>query len=265
MTSAALAATSVLVTRPREHATALCAMIEQHGGVAISWPTVTIEPRAPGQDALKDLEQADPKDIAIFVSRNAVRHGADLLRQSPALRIAAVGRATMTELQDSGFDVDILPTDPDSEGLLAHDALQDVDGRRVFIVRGVGGRGLLGRELAARGARVIFVEVYERLCPSPAAEELEGVVSRWTAGDCRLFTATSVEILDNLATMLGPQHAELFRASALVAVSNRVVKRAGEIGHRGAQLLATGPDDQSLLDVMIAWNRTAPKDAPEGP
>lgn len=265
MTSAALAATSVLVTRPREHAAALCAMIEDNGGVAIGWPTVAIEPRAPDQDALNDLDQADPEDIAIFVSRNAVRHGASLLRRSPAPRVAAVGRATMTALQDSGLNVDILPADPDSEGLLAHDALQHVDGRRVFIVRGVGGRGLLGRELAARGAKVIFVEVYQRQCPSPSAAELANVVARWEASDCRLFTATSVEILDNLATMLGPRHAELLRESALVAVSYRVVKRADEIGHRGAQLLATGPDDQSLLDVMIAWNRTAPTDAPEGP
>ena len=82
MTAAALAATSVLVTRPREQAAALCAKIEAHGGTAIGWPAVKIAPRSADHEALARLDQVEAEDIAVFVSRNAVKHGAQLLQRS---------------------------------------------------------------------------------------------------------------------------------------------------------------------------------------
>ena len=50
----------------------------------------------------------------------------------------------------------------DSEALLELPQLTDVNGRRVIIFRGDGGRELLGETLAARGASVEYVSCYRR-------------------------------------------------------------------------------------------------------
>ena len=91
MNSSELAGITVLVTRPRELAGPLCAAVEHHGGVAIRWPGLEIESRVPDADAVAKLRRAVADDVVIFVSRNAVTHGVDLLHHPVKPRLAAIG------------------------------------------------------------------------------------------------------------------------------------------------------------------------------
>jgi uroporphyrinogen-III synthase len=145
----------VLVTRPAHQAEGLCALIEARGGRAIRFPTLEI--REPSDPALAEalLRTADSFDVLLFVSANAVDRAAAHLPKGPRAAIGAVGEATARALRTHGLEPSILPAGQwDSEGLLAAPALAEVHGRRVLIVRGEGGRPLLGEQLAARGAEV---------------------------------------------------------------------------------------------------------------
>ena len=262
----ALAATSILVTRPKDQAEHLCRLIREHGGTAINWPTIRIAAREPDTDIARSLASATGEDIAIFVSRNAVKYGARLVHRQTPPTIAAIGPSTTAELAAAGLHIDIAPRGHDSESLLEQLESREIEGRRVFIIRGTGGRETLRKGLEERGASVDYAEVYERQCPHATDEEASGILDRWMSCEHRLFTATSVAILENLATMLGPDRMKVLGDAAMVTASHRVVQRADCFGHCGARLLAPGPDDSSLLDAMILWrNGIEATEAPQGP
>ena len=88
-----LTGVTVLVTRPAAQGAALCAEIERLGGSAIAFPAIEIEPLAIAA-ATAPVEF----DLIVFVSVNAVEHGAARVSKGPQTRIAAIGRATAAAL-----------------------------------------------------------------------------------------------------------------------------------------------------------------------
>jgi len=256
MNSRELDGITVLVTRPRELAEPLCAAIGALGGKAVRWPGLEIESRIAPADATDRLRQASPQDIVIFVSRNAVTHGAALLPTPMQAKLAAIGPSTEAALRRRGLTPDILSPGHDSESLLSHPALATLEGA-VFIVRGVGGRELLAESLGRRGAEVIYLEVYQRQPSLHPPQRVEALLRRWRDGHVDLFTATSVAILDSLYNTLGPVGTELLNRTPLVTASPRVIQRAEGAGHHAQRLLSEAPDDAALLEAIISWRHQA--------
>src|SRR6185312_7929856 len=84
---------TVLVTRPAAQCAVLCEEIVRQGGSAIAFPAVEIEPLAIAA-AVAPVEF----DLVVFVSVNAVEHGARQISKGSRTRIAAIGRATAAAL-----------------------------------------------------------------------------------------------------------------------------------------------------------------------
>jgi len=247
----------VLVTRPAHQATALCALIEAHGGRAIRFPALAIGDPADPAAAAALLRAADSFDILLFVSANAVERAAPHLPGRPGPAIGAVGAATARALRAHRLEPTILPAgQADSEGLLATPALRAVRGRRVLIVRGEGGRALLGDELAARGAEVCYAEVYRRTVPPADSGPL---IAAWRA-QVQAVVATSSEILQNLVSLLGPAGLPLLLGTPLVVVSERTAAEARALGVARV-VVADGAGDEAL--VRAAYRALAPA-APAG-
>ena len=242
-----LAGRGVLVTRPKDQATALCRLIEVAGGRPISFPTIDIEPAADMEAARRLLDE--PVDLLFFASRNAVDYALPLcpgahLPAEP--RLAAIGKATAEALAAAGRAPDLIPEGRyDSETLLTHPKLQDLRGQRVLIVRGEGGRPLLGETLRARGAEVRFAEVYRRALPAVDPARL---VADWDA-QVQLVTATSGEILDNLLQLLGEAGRGALLATPLVVVSERTRQEAQHLGFARVEL-AERAEDAALVAAL---------------
>ena len=248
-----LAGRGVLVTRPRAQAAALCQLIAAAGGRALAFPTIEIEAAGDRESARRLL--AEPADLLFFTSRNAVYYALALfpggvLPASP--RLAAVGKATAEALTAAGRAPDLVPEGRyDSESLLALPELQELGGVRALIVRGEGGRPLLGETLRARGAEVAYAEVYRRVLPEvePAA-----LLAGWER-DVHFVTATSGEILDNLMRILGEAGRERLLATPLAVVSDRTRLDALRLGFVRVEL-ADRADDPALVQAlcrMAAW------------
>lgn len=249
MTACDLGGRGVLVTRAAHQSAGLCRLIEQHGGRAVAFPAVEIAPPAEPGTASGLLRQ--PWDVAIFISPNAVAFAGRLLgdERLPAARLGAVGQATAEALAQAGYPVDLIPEGRyDSEGLLALPALQHMEGRSVLIVRGEGGRPLLGDSLRARGAKVGYAEVYRRLRPEADNAPLIG---RWSE-QIDLVTVTSGELLDNLVGMLGEAGWPLLRSTPLLVISERMRDAAEQRGF-DCVLQAAGADDAALMDAICGW------------
>lgn len=247
-----LAGIRVLVTRPASQAAGLMDLIRAAGGEPVPFPTLAIEPAAPGA---AQVEQLSNCDTVIFVSANAARHGYPILRRldDTGRRIIAVGRATRQALADMGCrDIDTPAGGPSSsEGLLALPSLQDVAGRAICIVRGRDGRETLKRGLAARGARVSYLECYRRLPPDgPDTTVLTRALGD---GDDRLVvTVTSVTGLTNLLEMAPGDCRPWLLERPLVVIGGRQRAAALESGWNGP-VLEAGAGDAEIIETIAAW------------
>jgi uroporphyrinogen-III synthase len=238
----------VLVTRPVHQAARLCALVEAHGGRPVRFPALEIQdPLDPG--AAEDLlRAANAFDLVLFVSANAVERAAPHLPRPLRPALGGVGDGTARALRAHGLDPTVLPTtSADSEGLLALPALQAVRGRRILIIRGAGGRPLLGDGLRARGAEVHYAEVYRRALP---AIDVTPLIAGWRQ-EVRVVVATSREVLDNLVTLLGTAGRPLLEATPLVVVNERMAAHARTLGIRRV-IVATGPGDEALVRAACA-------------
>jgi len=250
-----LAGVGVLVTRPEHQAHHLCRLVEAEGGSAILFPALDIH-AAPDRPASRAMVgPVDRYSLIVFVSANAVRFGSDLVGQRRDLRIAAIGRATAQALNAAGLRVSIIPKGgSDSETLLAAPELQHMAGQRVLIVRGRGGRELLGDTFTARGAEVVYAEVYERQPARPSRERLGEIEELWRHGGIDVYTATSSELLESLVGLVTPRCRELMDSTALLTGAARVADRAARLGLGSPVILAGAPDDEALVEALIAWN-----------
>ena len=242
-----LAGRRILVTRPRELAQGLAALIREAGGEPLLYPALEIQDIADPAPARALLARLQEFDLAVFVSPSAVRKAMELAegRARPegqawpkGLRVAAIGGGTRRALEEKGFRDVIAPAgEADSEALLALPELAGL--RRVAIFRGEGGREALGDALAARGARVEYAACYRRgrpeAVPAPAGR-IDGIC------------VNSGESLRNLAALLGRERV----AQAPLFVPNaRVAAIARELGLRKPVL--AGPADAQMLAALVAY------------
>jgi uroporphyrinogen-III synthase len=251
--SESLAGRTILVTRPVHQAAALASMIGVAGGEAFEFPALEIE-AVPLDELTGALAQLATADIVIFISPNAAQFGMAAIHTLPAaIQIFAVGPGTTRALQAHGLGNIITPDGQDSEALLALPQLQEVAGKQVTIVRGVGGRALLAETLRQRGARVDFMECYRRLRPQADAEPLQ---ARWQAGGIDAVTVASAETLHNLAALLGEAGRPLLAGTPLFVPHEKIAGAARRLGI--AQVIATPGGDDGLVDGLVNWFRNHP-------
>src|SRR5579885_3153962 len=117
------------------------------------------------QAARAALREALRGDCVIFTSPAAVRFAAKLLPLRTRARAIAPGAGTAAALRRAGLAEIAVPARADSEGVLALPELLHARGKRIGVIGAPGGRELLQRELAARGAEVRLAQVYRRLPP----------------------------------------------------------------------------------------------------
>ncbi len=245
-----LAGVGVIVTRPVRQAAALVQRLAAYDGHCIVWPAIVILPPADAPALARAHECLGEYDAAVFVSANAVEFGApDPLRWPRGLPIYAPGAGTAAAIDAVGLPAAHVPTTSfDSDGLLALPGLQAVAGRRIVVFRGEDGRAQLGDTLRARGARVDYVDCYQRAAPRAGAA---GLAERIDAGDAHALSLTSAEGLRNLLRALDatPARARLLRLVAFAGHPRIAAAARAE----GLDAHETPPGDGGLVAALLEW------------
>jgi uroporphyrinogen-III synthase len=244
-----------MVTRPAPLNQTLRRMIATEGGRAIAFPVLEIlAPRDP-QRAGALMRRLGEFQMAIFVSRNAVQGALELLRSQGlalpgGLRLAAIGRATAAALERAGYPVHIVPDRGyTSEALLAEAPMRHLGGQRVMILRGEGGRTLLGERLRARGTKIVYAELYRRGLPDLTPEE---IVNAFRSQPLHLITVTSGEALKNLCVLARRGPIQELYDYPLLSGGPRVGGLAGEAGF-GRVRCAPDPSDRAMFQAIQDW------------
>lgn len=252
--AAALAGCHVLVTRPAPQARELCALIAAAGGQAHALPVIEIAAPADPPALARHLAQLDRFDIAVFVSSNAVHGTCAALggRGWPAtLRLAAVGSGSAAALAEHGLRAHLSPPrDFSSEGLLALDEMQRVAGKRVIIFRGADGRELLADTLHARGAEVVYAEVYRRVVPAAARAELQRIA---TTQYIDTIVVTSNEGLHNLYQLADGAPRRWLLDRQLIVIGDRTAHLAATLGFLHPARVAAEASDAGLFAAILQW------------
>ena len=251
---------TVLVTRAPHQAGPLCELIEQANGIAVRFPVTTIcevENQAQLESAVAHVPQADK---VIFVSPNAVEFGLKVLkthaiRIDPKTEILAVGPGTANRLREQGLPVSGIPRDRfNSEGLLKLPQLTQVEGQKVVIFRGEGGRERLHDRLIALGAGVDYVECYQRFLP----EQIDTrAITMWRNGEIDVVTLTSNTAADHLLQLLSSSDHDLFEKAVIATVSTRIEQYCRQLGCAGQILVSTGPGNEALVSRISDWQAQA--------
>ncbi|WP_302140270.1 uroporphyrinogen-III synthase [Halomonas alkalicola] len=247
-----MGAQPVVITRPGERGDVLAAAIEARGLPVARLEALRLEalPETPEQRAAwLDFDQFRR---VVVVSPFAAECLAEALdRYWPQLPVGidyyAVGAATAAALhQTLGVRVHVPPAaagEDTSEALLRLGSLQRLDGEKILLVAGEGGRTLLAETLAARGARMTRLAVYRRtpLSPSPDMQR------RLARGDFRALVVSSGEILEHLARWCTGAALN----QPLIVSSARLATLAGKLGFR-APVVASGATPTALTTALAA-------------
>ena len=249
-----LSGVGVVVTRPEKQAGPLCDKLQELGARVIRFPVLEIVPPRDVSAARAGLNELSAFDTAIFISPNAVESAVSLAGPAftlpPSLGLVAVGESTANILERLTGRRASYPTDAaNSESLLGLEELRSaaVCGAQIVVLRGEGGREVLGRELRARGALVTYLEVYRRIRPVVDAGEL---TRHFAAGEVDFVVVTSGDGLDNLLEMVGKVGCEWLGAMRLVLVSQRLAERARRLGIESEPVVAEGASDDAVIAAI---------------
>ena len=197
----ALAGRTVVVTRPRDQAAGLVALLQADGARVLACPTVEIVPVGLTDELRAAIAHLDDYQTVIFTSANGVALFCDRLRdcgREPAAlascELVAIGPATAAALDERGLVASLVPEEYAAEGILeAFEArARRLAGRRVLLARAREARRLLPDELRRRGATVDVVAVYDAVpvaalaCP-PADIERADYVTFTSSSTARHF------------------------------------------------------------------------------
>ena len=248
-----LAGIGVIVTRPARQAGGLTAQLASLGATPIVFPAIAILPPSDPAVLARAHAALASYDAAVFISANAAEYGAP--GQWPRGVVAyATGPGTAAAMRAVGVpEVSIPQTTYDSDGLLALPALDNVQGKRIVIFRGEGGRDHLADALRARGAHVDCVDCYRRKRPESGAA---GLAEALVGGRAHALTITSSEGLDNLRALLDDRALAVLRAMPTFVPHPRIEEHARAHGFRA---VLTGSGDAGLLAGLLEWFTRHPR------
>jgi uroporphyrinogen-III synthase len=239
-----LAGLAVLITRPEGQSDELLAMIEEAGGIACHFPVMQItaldveEDSERLQRSRQTVLNLDQYRHIIVISANAAKFGLELIDQYwPQLPLDlhwyAIGQATATALQKSQIAVEgsTAPIDTktmNSEALIKHANLQQLHHEKVLIIRGVGGRNYLKEQLLLRGAKVDYLECYQRR----KVDRRDGELIQFIRNNAiNTLCVNSAESIDYFSDLLGNGDLTKIQSLPLIVPSARVAAHAEKKGY----------------------------------
>ena len=234
----------LLVTRFAEDAQRLANILNSNGIFSIAQPLLAVRKSIEFNNV--GFMFTNSYDYIIAISVNAVNYTEQALsgREWPASRYFAVGQTTQAALiKATGQAVTIPETRFSSEGLLDLPCMETLTGKKILILRGVGGRELLAQKLTERGAKVEYYQPYQRFALNLNGELL---VQQWQHQCINGAIISSGELLQRLLTLVPENKIDWLKTLTIYVPSTRLAEKARCCGLNNVQVFPGVQDDQIL-------------------
>ena len=243
----------IWVTRPEQQSASLCQLLKAEAARVVRFPVIEIVPIINNTTVAERLAGINDYRFVIFISQNAAANAFQYYLHDTASfspQFVAIGQATARCLQQQGVSQLMRGgAAADSEALLSLPVFQSeaIRGNNVLLVRGKGGRELLGEELNKRGARVDIVEVYSRNLPQYTTAHSRKL---WQVQAPDAIIVTSNEALQNLQQLTPDSAKPQLYHTPLVLMSERILEQANITGFVGNMVAAIERSDAGLLKAL---------------
>lgn len=232
----------IWITRPNPDGEQMASLARESGMVPWQMPVMEIFWQVPSQQSLRQLMQAQS---IIVTSRHAVTSLTKASIQLPSrASYLAVGRSTASALAAQDIQA-IVPTQCDSDGLLREPELAQVDGKRIVILKGEGGRTLLQTELQKKGALITELALYRRVCKSVD----QGMLTTFLQQDHAIVSVASAESLTCALKGTPLAFRKQLMSLPLVVMSERIARYAKDKGWKGPLQVATEASSAGLIEA----------------
>jgi len=243
----------IMVTRTREQASELVALLEENGATCLERPTIGIQPPDSWQQSDEAINRLAGFDWLLFTSIHGIHCFFARLfsrkmdaRNLAGCKIGAVGRVTAECLQEYGLQADLVPEKFTGEGLAAALLDYDMKGMNILIPRAEVARDVLEKSLLAAGAAVAIAPVYQNV---PPAGDGVALLAELKAGEVDMVTFTSSSTVTNFINMLnvaGDELQELLAEVTIAAIGPITAKTVVDNGLK----VDIQPDKYTIVELV---------------
>ncbi|MDD1795646.1 uroporphyrinogen-III synthase [Enterovibrio makurazakiensis] len=252
---------TVVVVRPAPACYELVDSLNHAGIKALPAPLLSFSAGA-DLPTLSDTLNALPSgSVVVAVSPRAVEYAqAHLTEQHTPwrkdLHFVAVGEKTANTWHALSQVDAIQPPTEDSEGMLSLPVFSKVDALNVLILRGNGGRTLLGDNLAENGVKVRYFEAYQRHWN---ADALSSLATQWRKELVDTLVVTSGEQLSLLCQTISECDQQWLKECHILVPSKRIYNQAIGFGFSAINCVNSA-SNQSLLRALYEMNNSGHSD-----
>jgi uroporphyrinogen III methyltransferase/synthase len=197
---------NIVVTRAREQASDIAALLTEQGANVIQFPTISIRPVEDLSAARKALSCLGSYSWVAFASANSVRFFWDQLyalgadsRALASCKIAAVGPSTAQALKQIGLRPDFMPDRYTVESVVQGLLAMGVRDKRILMPRARLAKDGLADQLRAAGASVEVLSMYGTV---PSDTHRDEVLELLKEGQINCITFASSSTVDNFMSLV---------------------------------------------------------------
>ena len=219
---------SVVVTRAEASDGPLSSQLRSLGLRVLLWPAIEVT-AADSSELETALQRIGEFDWIVFTSRQAAPPVLERVPTPPkGLKVAAVGLATAQVLRQRGWQVDLIPDDPNAGALVSAFAPHAKPGIRVLFPASSRALPTIAKGLAQLGAEVTQVEAYRTEASSLDVSECRAWIGRNEIG---AVTFASPSAVIELERALGKDDFDkLLTNAAAVAIGPTTARVLTELG-----------------------------------
>ena len=236
----------ILITRQIDQSKNFSNILDKLNIKNTIFPVISIKSIQPGKHNINNLKNSD---FVVFTSQNSVTSlfkNIDVLNLKDK-KIAAIGSSTKKLLNSLGIEVNIFPkSNFTSESLYEEIKNNDIRGKKIAIIKGLGGREYLKKQLSLDNHVYDDINVYSRNLPddinSLPKDKLQNISH---------ICITSIDVLRHFLKIIDILKISIHKNIIFVAGNEKIANKIKENFVDNEVSISLNPTNEAMLHTIL--------------